>query len=363
MSKILLTGATGYIGAKLLRELVQQDDRTVLVPIRSLDDEGFAKRKSEVLSKIPAELQERLQFVRGDLGTLSESLGSETNAIDQIIHNAAVTAFNVEEDVANTINRDGTIQMMQLARRCNKLEKFLYVSTVYTSGTTAEAVSEKFFVPKPSFANHYERSKWEAEEALRTEFMDLPWNIARVATVIADNQAGLVVQQNAIHNTLKLFYYGLISLVPGFKTTPIYLVEGDFVAKSLNALSQGAPAQKIYHVCHDSSCTVTLGKFMDIAFDEFSKDELFRSRRLLKPLFTDEKSFDTLVTNMKSFGGSVLSQGLSSVAPFGKQLFIKKDIQNEVLLSFIKDYERPDMEAIVAKACRYLAETKFTKAT
>lgn len=361
MSKILLTGATGYIGTKLLQELVQNQNDIVIVPIRGETEEKFSIRKNELVNKIPSEKKDQLQFVRSDLNNLASLLKSEKSSISQIIHNAAITAFNVEETVANSVNRDGSIEMMKFARDCSSLEKFLYVSTVYASGMASDDVNEDFFQPKPEFANHYERSKWESEEALRSEFHELPWNIARVATVIADNADGKVVQQNAIHNTLKLFYFGLISLIPGFKTTPVYLVEGDFVAKCLQQISNSAPSQKIYHVCHDIDHTIALEKFIDIAFAEFNKFESFSSRRLLKPLFVDEKSFETLATNMKNFGGSVLSQGISSVAPFGKQLFIKKNIKNDSLVHFICDYQKPDMEAIVARSCNYLAQTKFAK--
>jgi len=37
------------------------------------------------------------------------------------------------------------------------------------------------------FANHYERSKCEAEAILQNEYGDLPWHIYRVATVLAHN--------------------------------------------------------------------------------------------------------------------------------------------------------------------------------
>ncbi|MGZ3768620.1 MAG: SDR family oxidoreductase [Bdellovibrio sp.] len=362
MSKILLTGATGYIGNKLLHELIETQDKTILVPVRADTETTFHQRKNDLLAKIPANNHEKIQCVHADLGNISDVLKDETKNLSQIIHNAAITAFNVDEAKANEINRDSSIAMMKMAQKCPALDKFIYVSTVYASGMSSGDIEEQFFTPQPEFANHYERSKWESEEALRKNFNDLPWVIARVATVIADSAQGNVIQQNAIHNTLKLFYFGLISLLPGFKTTPVYLVEGDFVAKSLNQISLASQAQNIYHVCHDIDSAVTLDKFIDIAFNEFNKFEAFSSRRLLKPLFVDEKSFDTLATNMKSFGGSVLSQGLSSVAPFGKQLFIKKNIKNESLRALIKNYQKPEMETIIARSCNFLAKTNFAKA-
>ncbi|WP_413290192.1 SDR family oxidoreductase [Bdellovibrio sp. HCB337] len=360
MAKILLTGATGYIGHKLLSRLLSQRAETILVPVRATSAEELGKRTQSLLEGIPADKHARVQVLQSDLDALPKALEPHRSEISIIIHNAAKTAFNVDETTANSVNRDASLALLKFASECPKLENFTYVSTLYASGMTAGPIREEFF-PNPTFANHYERSKWEVEEALRTQYSKLPWRIARVATVIADGTSGTVIQQNAIHNTLKLFYYGLISLLPGKAETPIHLVDGDFTAESLAAVVSRGEAQKIYHVCYDQAGSIMLGRFIDIAFDEFNKDETFKTRRLLKPLFADEKSFDTLVTNMKGFGGSVLNQGLASISPFGRQLFVKKEVDNSSLQALLPGYKTPATEEIVRNTCQYLAQTKFAK--
>jgi thioester reductase-like protein len=360
MGKVLLTGASGYLGKKILIKLLSSGQE-VITPLRASRSSDFENRKQDFLQRLPESYHSQLNIVPGDLASWRENLRSETADIRHIVHNAAVTAFNVDEQTANQVNRDGTREMLMLARECPRLDQFMYVSTVYASGTRAGLIEEKIFEPRPDFANHYERSKWESENMLANEFKDLPWTIARVATVIAEDDSGLVIQQNAIHNTLKLFFYGLISLLPGLRQTPIYLVEGNFVADSLAEVMTRAKSHEIFHLCHGRKATVSLERFMDIAFEEFIKDESFKSRRLLKPLFADEKSFETLASNMKSFGGSVLSQGLSSIAPFGKQLFIEKDIRNDRLQATLAAYQAPDMELLIRRTCAHLAKSKFAK--
>lgn len=360
MAKILLTGATGYIGNKLLGQLLKERSETLLVPVRASSAEELAKRTKELLAGVPEKDHSRVEIINTDLAGLIASLGPHQSSITTIIHNAAKTAFNIDEDTANSVNRDASIALLKFATEVPKLENFTYVSTLYASGMTAGPIREEFFL-NPTFANHYERSKWEVEETIRTQFSHLPWRIARVATVISDGNSGVVVQQNAIHNTLKLFYYGLISLLPGKADTPVHLVDGDFTTNALAAVVNKGSSKKIYHVCYDQSGSIALGRFIDIAFEEFSKDETFKARRLLKPLFADEKSFDTLVTNMKGFGGSVLNQGLASISPFGRQLFVKKEVSNESLQTLLNNYQTPPTEEIVRKTCQYLAQTKFAK--
>lgn len=360
MAKILLTGATGYIGSKLLRQLLEERSENILVPIRASTFEEFEKRSKALLATLPELKRIRVETIQSDLAALPEALSAHRNSISIIIHNAAKTAFNVDEATANSINRDASVALLDFATQCPNLESFTYVSTLYASGMIAGPIREEFFATPP-FANHYERSKWEVEEIIRTRFKSLPWKIARVATIISDDSSGIVIQQNAIHNTLKLFYYGLISILPGKTDTPIHLVDGEFTIRALSAVISKGASQKIYHVCYDQLGSILLGRFIDISFEEFNKDDTFKSRRLLKPLFADEKSFDTLVANVMGFGGSVLNQGLASISPFGRQLFIKKDVHNVSLQELLPDYQTPPMEEIVRKTCQYLAQSKFTK--
>lgn len=360
MSKILLTGATGYIGGKLLVKLLEESTETILVPLRATSPEDFEKRRQNLLALLPQTTHSRVESLHCDLASLPQALEPQKGHLTTIIHNAAKTAFNVDEATANSVNRDASMALLELAQKCSRLENFTYVSTLYSSGMKSGDIREEFF-EAPAFANHYERSKWEVEEHIRTRFSSLPWRIARVATVIADSPEGYVIQQNAIHNTLKLFYYGLISLLPGKPDTPVHLVDGEFTARSLAAVVNKGSAQKIYHVCYDQNGSISLGRFIELAFEEFNKDDNFKSRRLLKPLFADEKSFETLVNNIKGFGGSVLNQGLSSISPFGRQLFVQKRVHNEALQGLLPEYQTPMTEDIVRKTCQYLSQTQFAK--
>jgi thioester reductase-like protein len=245
-----------------------------------------------------------------------------------VIHNAALTNFNVKEEDANSVNRDGTIKIIEAARTAPKLEKFTYISTVYASGLKEGDVPEEFMTNEHGFSNHYERSKWECEEYIRTKCQNMPWEIIRVATIICHDESGRVIQHNAVHNTLKLLYYGLISLMPGFAKTPVYLVTGDEVSRSIAKLHREAPVHQIFNVTHAKDASLTLGTLVDLGYNTFSEDANFKARRILKPLFTDEKAFNALVTSVQGFGGQVLAQAVTSIAPFGRQLYITKNMIN-----------------------------------
>lgn len=358
--KTLLTGATGYIGKKLAQGLLADPANTLIISLRSKDGADFDAKKAQFLAAMPAGSADRVRIVNSDLANLPAQL--DPCEIEGIIHCAAATAFNISEDLAEHTNIAPSLKLLEFARTTRALKKFLYVSTVYASGLTEGEVHERFFDPAPGFANHYERSKWTVEDHIRRSYLDLPIAIARVATVLSDDESGRIVQQNAIHNTLKLFYYGLLSLMPGHPTTPIYLVDGEFVRRSLLAI-YNAPTRSgdIFHVCHEEANALTLAQLVDVAFEVFQSDTDFKTRRIMKPLMADEKSFSTLVAGMKSFGGAVLNQGLSSVAPFGKQLFIHKRFSNANLRRLRADYQAPDARRIAVAAIDNLVQTQFKK--
>lgn len=356
--KILITGGAGYIGLKTARRILETSDREVLLWIRAKDDADLQQKSATIKASLPN--PERVSFFAADLTDASAFTRLPWADITGVIHSAAVTNFNVAEDVANDVNRDGSLRLFEEARK-HKLEKLTYVSTVYSSGLRAGEVKEEFYDNSTGFANHYERSKWEVEESIRTRFKDLPWEIARVATVLCENPEGQVTQQNAVHNTLKLFFYGLISLLPGKSSTPVYLVTGDEVAMAIAHLHLRAKPHGIYNVCHEENVSISLGGLLDASFAAFNEDESFKSRRILKPLFTDQDSFDSLVHGVKAFGGQVLTQAVSSIAPFGRQLFIRKDLKNTNLKKNCPEFTDWDAEKTVRNTCRFLAKTRFQK--
>jgi nucleoside-diphosphate-sugar epimerase len=272
------------------------------------------------------------------------------------VHAAAATRFNIDEATA-AVNAEGSRRLLAFARGCRRLADVTLLSSIYASGLRAGAVLEAPLDASEGFSNHYERSKWASEQVLLGEFAALPWRIARVATVIADDDGGHVTQQNAFHNTLKLFHYGLLSVVPGTPETPLYFVTGDFVVGALVHLAGRAPVRDIVHLAHARAESATLGDLVDTAFDVFAEGAEFRKRRVLRPLYAD--AFDLLADGVRGFAGGVVTQAVSSVTPFARQLFVAKDVRNDRLRAALPGYAAPDPRRLIASACRHLVATRW----
>jgi hypothetical protein len=180
--------------------------------------------------------------------------------------------------------------------------------------------------------------------------------------VSADVRGGPVSQKNAVHNTLRLLFHGLLSLVPGEAATPVYFVTGKLVVDALAALVLGAQRPRVVHISHAVNESATLGELVDVAFDVFAADPGFRARRLLKPLLVDAESFELLVSGLDGFGGDAVRQALASVAPFARQLFSAKHVQNDELRALLPDYAAPPPTELVRRTVETLVETRWGKA-
>ncbi len=355
-SRAIITGSTGYVGRGLARRFLKEGTDLVL-PIRASGAEDFELRKAALLASLGG-TSEQVHVIAADISAHGELHRLPLDA-DVIVHSAADTRFNIDEATANRVNRDASLGIFQLARRSPNLKNLAYISTVYAAGERAGEIPEQLIDRPQSFANHYERSKWETEQLLASEFGELPWQIHRVATVIADDESGAYSQLNAVHNTLKLLYYGLVSLVPGYASVPIYLVCGDFVEEALTSLIHKAPLHEVFNICHSRNESLTLEQFVDFGFQGFLRDEGFRKRGIQKPLLVDDTSFNILAEGLSGFGSPLLNDAIGSMVPFARQLYIQKDFQNEKVRKALAGYHAPDPAELISRLVGQLIQKRW----
>lgn len=354
----LVTGAGGYLGSRLAARLMASATEPVILWLHARDDRELERKADAVRASVGGSAKAP-EIRGGDLCAPDPFSTVDPGEVRRIVHCAAVTRFNVEEALARAVNVEGANRLYRFADRCPHLDQLALVSSIYACGLTPGAIPEEPIGERPDFSNHYEWSKWESEQLLQDEFDHLPWRVLRIATVVAETARGRVCQYNAFHNTLKLLFYGLISLVPGERETPLYFVTADFAVDAMTAILERGERGGTYHVCHRSDESMTLGNLIDTAFARFSQDPDFGERRILKPLFCDEETFRLLAAGVDSFGGDVVREGLGSVVPFAPQLFSSKSFQNDRLRGTLDVYAAPDATELVSNTCDYLVSTRW----
>ncbi|WP_031088723.1 SDR family oxidoreductase [Streptomyces sp. NRRL WC-3549] len=175
--RVALTGATGFLGLRLARELLEQHGSlTVLAHAGSGGALGRVTRFME-LSGAPAEsvaeLPHRLRIVETDLaqprlGLSDEAFGRLADELDVIWHSAG--NIDLDDDLANLrrVNVDGTRHVLELAAAGARRPVVRHISTAFVGGAQRDGVSyEDELADAHGFENAYERSKYEAEVLVR----------------------------------------------------------------------------------------------------------------------------------------------------------------------------------------------------
>lgn len=353
----LVTGAGGYLGRRIARRLLAEGGHDLVLAVRT-----EAARAELAGDFEPVVAAGRARVVVADLAepepfaALDDGL---RRRITVIVHSAAVTRFNVERELAERVNVEGTGRVLALARRCPNLERVAHLSTVYATGLRSGVIREEPDDGSAGFANDYEWSKWASEELVVAEGDALPWAVLRVATVVADDDGGAVTQRNAFHETLKLCFHGLLPLLPGDGSTPLYFVTGDAVADLVARLCDPACPGGHHHLAPEAAQALTLDAALDLVFARFGHVEEFRRRGVLRPPLVDQESFDLMMGGVTPFAGSLVRQAMANVAPFARQLYVAKALEHPRLAAALPDHRWPDPAALVEATVDHLVERRW----
>jgi thioester reductase-like protein len=262
MGAVLLTGATGFVGREILSRFLERDSRHVFALVRAENDD-------QATGRLPA--HERLTAVAGDIereklglaGGSSERLRRE---VTTVLHCAASVSFGMPLEESRRVNVEGTRRMLDFARSCTRLERFSYVSTAYVAGEPGGLFREDELAVGQSFRNPYERSKFEAELAVRTEGADLPLQILRPSIVVGDSGTGRTSSFNVLYGPLKAFARGAVPAIPGRRDAPVDIVPVDYVADRAHELATRGP-NGTFHLVAGRNAT-TVGRLLEMSSEE-----------------------------------------------------------------------------------------------
>jgi dihydroflavonol-4-reductase len=151
--KALVTGASGFVGAAVMRALLAESCQ-VRVLVRRASDRGN-------LAGLPVEI------VEGDL-TLAASLGAAVAGCDALFHVAADYRLGAPDpSQLYRTNVDGTQNLLLAAGRAG-VGKIVYTSSVATMGIPAGGTpgDEQTPVSLAAMIGHYKRSKFLAEQVV-----------------------------------------------------------------------------------------------------------------------------------------------------------------------------------------------------
>jgi len=169
--KILVTGAAGFLGSHLTRQLVTRgtDVRVLLRPSSS----------NRAIADLP------LEYMTGDLRDAA-SLDRALAGVQRVFHVAADYRLwsKRSQDIYDS-NVGGTKNLLEAAKRAG-VEQFIYTSTVATIAVDRpEHPNELTDAKLDEMVGHYKRSKWLAEkEVLQAAKQGFPAVVAMPTTPV-----------------------------------------------------------------------------------------------------------------------------------------------------------------------------------
>jgi thioester reductase-like protein/NADP-dependent 3-hydroxy acid dehydrogenase YdfG len=188
-----ITGATGFIGRRLVEQLLEKRQGDVYVLVRSnstgrLDD--LIERWSMVVG---TSVTERIHPVIGDLrrpllGIEKEQVAELRGKIEHFFHLAAVYDMTAPAERNTAVNVGGTTHAVELARALD-VKCLHHVSSIAVAGTYKGVFTEAMFDEGQRLPSPYHRTKYESERIVR-EQPYVAWRVYRPGIVVGDSRTG-----------------------------------------------------------------------------------------------------------------------------------------------------------------------------
>jgi dihydroflavonol-4-reductase len=242
--KVLVTGATGFIGGNLARELYR----------RGYQVRALVRPNSSTLTIEDTDIE----VVTGDILDQG-SLSGAVRGCQGVFHCAATYSFwSPNPGAIYRTNVDGTAAVLEACRRAG-VERVVYTSTVSTIGYAAGELSTEDTPMEPNhLVGHYKKSKYQAEQvALKMVAQGLP-------LVVVNPTAPMGPWDVKPTPTGKVVLDFLRGKIPAYVDTGMNLVDVEDVAVGhILALEKGKVGQRYLL----GNLNVTLKELLDILAD------------------------------------------------------------------------------------------------
>ncbi|MHB1404429.1 MAG: non-ribosomal peptide synthetase family protein [Desulfitobacteriaceae bacterium] len=248
IGNVLLTGATGFLGIHLLKEVLEQSRSEIYCLVRG---SNVQQRLHDLINfyfpAFPHVYFKRIKVLSGDItaknfGLTQDGYHSLAKQVQTVIHSAALVDHYGQYTNFETVNVEGTSEVINFCLRFNK--KLNHISTVSVSGNfkidynKPEAVFKEndFFIGQDYKSNVYIQSKFDAENQIfKAQRQGLQATIFRVGILTgrySDGHFQINIEKNAFYRRLKSLF--TLRVVPtSFSGQSLELTPVDYCAQAI----------------------------------------------------------------------------------------------------------------------------------
>ena len=260
---ILLTGATGYLGAFLLKDLLENTNAEILCLIRFTDPNvdcrpaGIARIRKNLIDQgiWNDSMLERMEVVPGNLarsrlGLSPGDFDSLSKRVDVIVHAAATVNLVYPYAALRNANVGGTREVLRLAGRGGATVHHISTNGVLppsNKGWNEESMLDINDVPT-KLPDGYGQTKWVAEKLVyEAGRRGIPVRVYRPGTISGHSVTGATNTYDLLNALIvESLHLGYAPQVDGWlaEMTPV-----DFVSDAIITLANHPDTeQKLYHL-------------------------------------------------------------------------------------------------------------------
>lgn len=247
-----VTGATGFIGKRLVGKLLQRKGAVVHFLIREESADKVPGLR-ETWGVTPARAIPVFgDLTRKKLGVSADDLKKLKGQVDHFFHLAAVYDLAADEESQVQVNVEGTRHTLEFASAIGA-GHFHHVSSIAAAGLYEGVFREDMFEEAENIEHPYFMTKHESEKIVRGETA-LPWTVYRPALVVGDSRTGEMDKIDGPYYFFKLIQRMRQLLPPwmpaiGLEGGRINIVPVDYVVDALDHIAhQGAIAGRCFHL-------------------------------------------------------------------------------------------------------------------
>nr|APD71538.1 non-ribosomal peptide synthetase 9 [Streptomyces sp.] len=211
--RILLTGATGFVGAHLLAELLTNTAAEIVCTVRAASPAEATARIHRALEThqlhLPDAVRARVTALPADLARprlgLDEATFTElADTCGAIFHNAATVSILREYTTLRAANTESTRDLLRMAAVRSTPLHFVSTLSVAPPLALSPEVPEAFLPPHAGLRYGYQQSKWAAERLLeQAAERGLPVTVHRLGRIVGPSATGYVNERDFLWSVLR----------------------------------------------------------------------------------------------------------------------------------------------------------------